>query len=67
MQSFETSFNQIQKILENIRGYLWKKWYSKKTWAYRAKDGEWKFLERSKKSKKHFKRKKIVQLFNFFK
>ena len=56
MQSFETSFNQIQKILENIRGYLWKKWYSKKTWAYRAKDGGWKFLERSKKSQKHFKR-----------
>ena len=52
MQSFETLMSESYKILENIRGYLWKKWYSKKTWAYRAKDDKRKFLERSKKGKK---------------
>ena len=50
MLSFETSLNQINKILENIRGYLWKKWNWKKVSINYERSFQRKLLERSKKS-----------------
>ena len=31
MQNFDNKIAQAKKLLENIRGYLWKKWYTQKT------------------------------------
>ena len=50
MQSFETKVIKANKILKNIRGYLWEKWYQKKINFNSKRSIQRKFLERSKKS-----------------
>ena len=55
---------EVEKINQRIKEYLWKKWYSKKTWSTQSKNCRNRFLERQSKFTKDNKRKKIFWGFN---
>ena len=64
METFEAKINLAEKSLNNIRGYLWETIYIFKVRKIKFSYIKGWFLERSKKSKKTIKRKKVIWWYN---
>ena len=52
MQNFDNKIVQAKKLLENIRGYLWKKWYTQKLQDLEKISSSQEFYKDQKKLKK---------------
>ena len=46
MENLKTDIEKIKKKIENVRGYLWKKWGQRQNKKFWNKNSKRKFLER---------------------